>query len=159
MPDYNELIPEMKEWNNGKGIDIEAWIGCVGDFQKAVGYSTILWPKFKEVNGCVVNALTPDEKVYDWIKRCPDNPKAVEPTMNHLHIMDLHYHDISNVNSEILSYLGSVLKEIYECKLKMDFPEKDIIVEFYKPVDNDDLEGYELTFYQKIDETNKEINC
>jgi len=28
MDKYSELIPELKDWNNGEGIDVESWIGC-----------------------------------------------------------------------------------------------------------------------------------
>lgn len=51
--DFNLLIPELKDWNNGQGIDIESWIGCMGDFEKAIGYSVIFWPSFVEIEGCV----------------------------------------------------------------------------------------------------------
>lgn len=30
MTDFNALIPEMSSWNNGKGIDVDSWIGCAG---------------------------------------------------------------------------------------------------------------------------------
>ncbi|HSA77298.1 MAG TPA: hypothetical protein VLG72_00365 [Nitrospirota bacterium] len=48
MSDFNKLIPELSDWNNGKGIDVVSWIGCVGDFQKAIGYSVMFWPHFEE---------------------------------------------------------------------------------------------------------------
>ena len=25
--DFNKLIPELKDWNNGNGIDVQSWIG------------------------------------------------------------------------------------------------------------------------------------
>lgn len=42
MTDFAKLIPELPDWNNGKGIDVESWIDCIGTFQLAVGYSTLL---------------------------------------------------------------------------------------------------------------------
>ena len=27
---WESLIPDLKEWNNGKGIDPESWVGCEG---------------------------------------------------------------------------------------------------------------------------------
>jgi hypothetical protein len=149
VTDFNEIVPELKDWNNGKGIDIESWIGCIGDFQKAIGYSAMFWPEFKEVNGCVVNANASEKIINDWIKKSPENPKAVEPVMNHLHIADLHYEDRENVSVKALAYLGNVLKEIYQCKLQRDFPDKTFVVEFTKPEDENDIIGYEMTFYQK----------
>jgi len=43
------MIQELSAWNNGKGIDLESWTGCSGNFKLAVGYSTIFWPKFNLV--------------------------------------------------------------------------------------------------------------
>jgi hypothetical protein len=51
--DYAELIPELKAWNNGAGIDIHSWIGCEGDYEPLIGYGCLLWPKFIEYDDCV----------------------------------------------------------------------------------------------------------
>ena len=40
------MLPELAEWNNGKGIDLKSWIGCSGNFRLAIGYSAIFWPRF-----------------------------------------------------------------------------------------------------------------
>ena len=61
--DFHKLIPELKDWNNGNGIDVQSWIQCVGSFQKAIGYSTMFWPEFVEIEGCVVRAGIPKESV------------------------------------------------------------------------------------------------
>jgi hypothetical protein len=44
---FRELIPELKTWNDGKGVDIETWIGCEGDHKHLIGYARILWPNFR----------------------------------------------------------------------------------------------------------------
>lgn len=43
-PDFNRLIPELKKWNNGDGISIEAWLQCIGNHEHAVAYSTLSGP-------------------------------------------------------------------------------------------------------------------
>ncbi len=45
---FDQLIPEMREWNNGRGIDIESRIGCGGHFRHVIGYSVIFWSRFVE---------------------------------------------------------------------------------------------------------------
>ena len=82
MTDYDKLIPELKDWNNGKGIDVKSWIGCVGDFQKAIGYSTIFWPKFVEVEGCVVRDGVPAENLKQWIEHYKGDLESVEAMVN-----------------------------------------------------------------------------
>jgi len=47
--DFDKLIPELKDWNNGKSVDVQSWIECGGDFQKAIGYSAMFWPEFVEI--------------------------------------------------------------------------------------------------------------
>jgi len=150
MTDYNKLIPELKDWNNGKGIDVKSWIGCVGDFQKAIGYSTIFWPKFVEVEGCVVRDGVPAENLKQWIEHYKGDLESVEAMVNHLHISDLHHDGGEDVLPERLKYLGNVLREIYECKLKRDFPDKKFIVEFEDtPQTPGDTLDYILTFSQE----------
>ena len=41
-----DMLPELAEWNNGKGIDLESWVGCSGNFRLAIGYAAIFWPRF-----------------------------------------------------------------------------------------------------------------
>ncbi|PYV06946.1 MAG: hypothetical protein DMG26_01905, partial [Acidobacteria bacterium] len=40
------MLAELSAWNNGKGIDLESWISCSGNFRLAVGYATVFWPRF-----------------------------------------------------------------------------------------------------------------
>jgi len=148
MTDFAKLIPELPNWNNGKGIDVASWIGCMGDFQKAIGYSVIFWPEFIEIDGYVLRAGVTREALQRWIEHCGTEKKSIEGTANHLHIRDLQYWNCPDATPERLVYLGRVLKEIYECKLRRDFPERTFKVEFYEG-DADDLDGFELTFYQE----------
>ena len=147
--DFNKLIPELQDWNNGDGIDVQSWIECVGSFQKAIGYSTVFWPEFAEVEGCVVRAGVPAENVRRWLTQCDGNPSCAEATINHLHLDGLHYMGCEDISPERVAYLGRILKEIYECKLKRDFPDKTFVVAFDEPDDKEDVENYILTFYQE----------
>ena len=42
------MSEELQAWNNGKGIDLESWVGCSGSFSLAVDYTTIFCPNFIE---------------------------------------------------------------------------------------------------------------
>jgi len=150
MADFSSLIPELKDWNNGAGIDVESWIGCVGDFQKAIGYSTIFWPQFAEVDGFVVYRGTTREVLQEWLESCKGDRKAVEALVNHLHLVDIHYYGCPDATPERLAFLGRVLKEIYECKLRCRFPGKRFTVRL-DDGPSEDLYDYILTFYQEDD--------
>jgi len=147
MTDFKKLIPELSDWNNGKGIDIASWIGCVGDFQKAIGYSVMFWPQLEEVEGYIIKASVPNKILQGWIQKYNGNRKAIEAMANHLHIRDLQYYGCPDITPERLAYLGTVLKDIYECKLKCQFSDKNFCVELHEG-DSGNIDGYELTFYQ-----------
>jgi hypothetical protein len=140
------LIGGLAEWNNGAGISPEDWIGCVGSFELAIGYSLIFWPRFVLVDGHVLRQGFDDDIFNGCRKPGSSDRGAVEALMNHLHILDLHSREEAETEAQ-LRYLGRVLKNIHEAKLRSDFPNRRFTVEF-----NDqpglDLVDYQLTFWQ-----------
>jgi hypothetical protein len=147
MTDYKKLIPELSDWNNGAGIDVVSWIGCEGDFAKAIGYSAIFWPEFVEIEGLVVRSEETEERVNGFLKQCGGDRKGTESLINHLHIRDIQYWGCPGATPERLAFLGRILKETYECKLKRDFPNRKFTVELSEG-DAEDLDGFMITFYQ-----------
>lgn len=141
MTDFNKLIPDLAKWNNGNGVSIAAWINGMGDYERAIGYSILFWPKFVEVEGCVFRADV--EQIDKWLKAYDGDRRTIEATANHIHLDDLHYGDAEGKTPERLQYLASVLKEIYSCKLKRDFPQK-----FFRVEVGGDPAAPVLTFYQ-----------
>lgn len=145
--DWDVLIPELKRWNNGGGIDPETWAGCTGTFQLAVAYTTIFWPDFTEMDGMVFRGKMTRAMLDSWIKNCSGDRKNIEATANHLHILDLHYLGSPDASEERIVFLGNVLREIYRAKLRLEFPDRNFTVDFYEPP-NKELQEYQLTFYQ-----------
>lgn len=68
--------------------------------------------------------------------------------MNHLHIADIQHVGCADISEDKLIYLGHVLREIYEVKLKFQFPDRPCIIEFYTPAKADELFEYQITFWQ-----------
>jgi hypothetical protein len=68
--------------------------------------------------------------------------------MNHLHLEDLHHVGCSDASYDRLVFLGRTLKEIYECKLRAQFPTRDIVVELEEGTP-DDSHSCQLTFFQR----------
>ena len=146
MTDFNQLIPEMRDWNNGTGIDIHTWVGCTGNFKLAVGYSTIFWPEFVEFNGYVLRAGFSETSLKGFERQCGGDRKSVEGVMNHLHIADIHCGS-DDVTPDRVVYLGKVLREIYQAKLLWQFPQKRFEVDYVETTE-DDLIQYQITFFQ-----------
>jgi hypothetical protein len=147
MTDFTQLIPELPDWNNGRGIDVETWIGCSGKYQLAVGYSTLFWPRFVVFEGYVLREGFSVESLRGFERQCADSRWSVESVMNHLHIASIHYHDLSAFTTGHALYLGRVLREIYEAKLTWQFPDRQFNVVFDESP-KEDLMAYEITFYQ-----------
>lgn len=145
---WDSLIPDLKEWNNGNGVDPASWVGCEGNFRLAAAYTLIFWPTFVEIDGMVFRGSMDRFSLDSWLTGCDDDKSCVEATANHLHIRDIHYRGCPDLSIERVVYLGNVLKQIYTAKLAAEFPGRSFVVEFYEPPDQD-IDEYQLTFYQR----------
>ncbi|MBL4884467.1 MAG: hypothetical protein JKY95_08020 [Planctomycetaceae bacterium] len=139
---------ELSAWNDGKGIDLESWVGCAGNFSLAVGYSSIFWPEFVEFDGLLLRKGFSENSLREWRSQPGCTRKSIQWVMNHLHIADIQHYGCDDISKDKIKILGRVLKEIYEAKLKQQFPEQPCVVEFYEPEDEDDLLEYQLSFWQ-----------
>lgn len=143
---YADLIPELKAWNNGAGIDIVSWIGCEGDYEHLIGYGCIFWPEFKEHGDCVFFADRFTEKNYSaFMERTQGDKTAVEAVMNHWHIKEMFCS--ATPTREMILYVGRLLKDIWQTKLNRDFSSRSITVSFAEDFE-EDLLNYEISFFQ-----------
>jgi hypothetical protein len=148
--DFTDLIPELKDWNGGTGIDIESWIGCEGDYKHLIGYARILWPDFTEHDGCIFQGDSVDEENYRaFLAQTKGNKTAVEKVLNHRHIVDIFsrsHHEMPSAS--VVLYLGRLMAEILQAKLNRDFPDRKVTVTFPEGAFEDILE-YQITFFQE----------
>ncbi|MNF86597.1 hypothetical protein D3C84_690380 [compost metagenome] len=152
MEPPESMQTELSKWNNGSGIDLESWVGCSGNFSLAVGYITVFWPEFVELEGYIVRAGTLESSIRSFEAREQIQRKTVELVINHLHIADIQYYGCDDISKDKLVILGNTLKEIYESKLKWQFPSKPCTVEFYIPDDDQDFQEYQISFWQNSNE-------
>ena len=145
----NSMKPDLGRWNEGKGISVEDWIGCVGNIDLAVGYSTVFWPNFELVGVYILTEGWTKESLESFEKQPNSTPQGIEWVMNHLHMIDIHCDNEVLATKDHLLRMGSVLKEIYEAKLLWQFPDRACEVEFFIPHDPDDLREYQISFWQK----------
>jgi len=146
QPDLTALIPELGDWNEGRGISPDDWIGCVGNYELAVGYSLIFWPRFIQSGGYVLREGFSTDSLRGFERATKRNRIAVEAVMNHIHIADIHCNEMDPTEAQ-LRYLGRILKEIHETKLKQDFPDLRFEVSFNDEPGLDPID-YELSFWQ-----------
>lgn len=142
---------ELAAWNDGRGITLEDWTGCMGNFSLAVGYAAVFWPEFVEFEDHVLRKGFSPETLRDCGSRPGADRSGTEWLMNHLHIADIQFLGCPDLSKDKILILGNVLKEIYQVKLKHDFPNRDCEVEFLSPDDPDDLIGYQISFWTRRD--------
>jgi hypothetical protein len=121
---------------------LEAWIGCVGSYEHAIGYGELFWPDFVEHDGCILLTGFSEESYLGFMQKTGGNRQATEAVMNHRHILDLFCGSERRPTREQVVYLGRLLKEMWAAKLQRDFPGKRFVVSFQeKPTE--DLLDYE----------------
>lgn len=146
----------LAAWNNGEGIDLESWVGCVGNYGLAIGYLSVFWPELIEFEGYILRAGFAESSLRGFEESCSGDRAAVETMMNHLHIADIQHVGCADLSKDKVILLGNKLKEIYEARLQWQFPGRSFVVSFYQPEDPEDLEAYEVTFWQEESEANDE---
>lgn len=134
------LIPELKAWNNGRGIDHETWVVIEGRIELALAYSSIFWPEFILFKDCIFRGEMSEKIFDDWYKNCKGNLMSIEATVNHWHLEDT-FKD--NVSKEQYLYLGKVLKSMWKANLITRFPDRQITIDF-------DEDNYIITIYQEL---------
>jgi len=145
--DPNKLIPELQLWNNGEGIDLDGWLSCMGTYELGIAFVHFLWPQFQEHDGCLFRGRVDDANYQTWISSTNGDKTAVEKVMNHLHIVDIFPNVKDSPSREQALYFGRCLKEMWSAKLRTDYPDKDVTVQFFEE-DCEDLRDYQITFYQ-----------
>jgi hypothetical protein len=145
--DYGALVPELRLWDNGAGIDIDTWIACVCTPEQAIGYGRLFWPAFVSHDGCVFRANMFDLKNYsNWMGQLKGDRRAVQAVMNHLHLGTFLADEGHDPTHEQVMYLGNLLKETWSAKLGLDYPGQAVMVTFAGG-EAADLRAYELTFW------------
>ncbi|MCZ3377238.1 hypothetical protein [Rhizobium sp. AG207R] len=124
---------ELGQWNNGRGIDIESWTGCVGNFSLAVGYSSIFWPSFVAHRQYILVQGFSEEVLRSFENDPTSTRQSVERVMNHLHVADIQHSGCTDISRDKLIFLGERLAEIFTAKLQWQFPDREFVVEFARP--------------------------
>jgi hypothetical protein len=140
---------DLAAWNGGSGIDLESWIGCVGQFSLAVGYASVFWPRFERHGPYILRVGSPEEVIRGFESQRGSTPQSVEAVLNHLHLADIQHAHCEDISPDKLAVLGDVLREIYTAKLAWQFPNAPCEVHLYLPEDPGDLIAYQITFWQR----------
>ena len=142
------LVPEIRDWNGGDGINIEDWISCTGSYEHAIGYSTLFCPKFILYEGCLLRDGFSIENYQGFLAQTNGDKRAVESVMNHRHLADLFPHKDDGPTKEQLVFLGRILKKMWQANIRSELPDLEVTV-YFEERDMEWLEDYVLTVYQE----------
>jgi hypothetical protein len=142
---------ELGTWNDGRGIDLESWVGCLGNFSLAVGYASIFWPSFIKFEEYILRHGFSENSLRGFEKQHSSNKAGIERVMNHLHLDSIQHLGCEDISADKLLALGQILEDIYDVKLRRDFPNVRCAVEFYVPPDRDELDQYQISFWRLRD--------
>jgi hypothetical protein len=143
------MVHELSEWNDGNGIDLKSWIGCMGNFKLAVGYAALFCPRFVLFEDYILKEDFNVESLRGFEAGRKGDKRSVECVMNHLHIAGIQAYGCEDISEDKILFIGRAMKEIWEAKLSWQFPDRPCDVSFYEPEDRTDLVAFELSFWQK----------
>lgn len=146
IPD--SMVDELSAWNDGKGISLQDWAGCTGNFRLAIGYASLFWPNFVQFEDYILTEGFAEAHVRAFESQDGASPKSVEWTINHVHVADIQHLGCTDISRDKVMFLGTTLREIFQAKLAWQFPDKTCVVDFYRPDDPDDLMEYQVSFWQ-----------
>ena len=121
----------------------------MGSFDLAIAFTTLFWPSFVEFDGCVLFADFSTKSYTGFMTQCKGDRAAVDSVMNHRHLLDLFADPAvkEKTTAAQMEYLGTVLRDIWDTKLRRDFPEREVRVTFDRG-DQRNLLEYIVTFWQ-----------
>ena len=73
-----QVVPETQRWNDGHGIDLLSWIGCVGNIEHAIAYGELFWPEFVEFDGCILFAGFREDSYKGFMSQTGGDRRDVE---------------------------------------------------------------------------------
>lgn len=145
---------ELAQWNGGDGIDMGGWLNCSGNFSLATGYAMLFNPQFTEYKGYI--ALADDYKtekdfslpIYEFKHQDKDSIWAGKWVINQIFLDSIQHYDCDDKSEDKFMIIGNSLKEIYEAKLHLLYPQIPVKVEFNPPSDRQDIYNYEFIAWQ-----------
>lgn len=144
MTSMTTLIPELQTWNDGSGISPEGWLSGSARSDEAVAYTALFWPKLVIHKDYVLR--------HDFSRKNLEINEAAQATRSQIEAM-LNYNSLEDyfrgegevqaVADERARYVGAMMVDMLDAKLRRDMPNREFRVEL---IDDDD--DFAVTFWQ-----------
>jgi hypothetical protein len=147
MSETKDVLPELGEWNGGRGIKPLDYFFCVATSPSTVASIELFWPKFVEFEGYVLREGFNEDNLRSWERSPSGHDHALtERAVNFLDIGTLFQNSGEPPSEQLdarIELLRRTLADIYAVKLAHDFPLRRFRVVFI-----DDENDCALTFCQ-----------
>ena len=140
-------LKNYQQWKEANGNDFSLWDYLFGVTNVEIGlaFSKLFWPDFIEYDRGIFLLEAFNPKIYEeWKAKLGNDFIAIEQVMNHLHLEDI-LPEAEKVGLENLFYLGQVISQMWESRLKLLYPNRSFQVEC-----NRDNSTVIVKFYQKL---------
>ena len=136
-PNYEDMIPRLATFLDGKPAGIEMFLSNIGRYDHLAAHASLIWPAFIEHEKCVFRGTAIPSSYSQWKEKFGDNTQTIEGMLNHLHIHDLFFDGTEpEPNHALVAYIGNLLRETWATKLALDFPDRVFDVHFPERFDN-----------------------
>jgi len=145
MKNAIDLLPDLREWNDGRGIKPEDWLCGIARSDQAVAFTALFWPTIVVHEGYVLRQDFSEEN----LRNGEANGYAraqIEAALNY-NSLETFFQDggeIEAVAEERARYICGVMVDMLDAKLRRDLPDRRCKVEF---LDNED--DFAVTFWQE----------
>jgi hypothetical protein len=124
----DDVLPELRQWSDGKGITIDGYAFTIGRFDHAIGYAHLFWPAFHEHDGCVFRRPVNIGHYEEWLSHFAGDRSRVEAMMNHEDLAYLFLSDGYEPTASVIAHLANVMRDMWAAKLKLEYPGRDFQV-------------------------------
>ncbi|MEM8860113.1 MAG: hypothetical protein AAGD96_17415 [Chloroflexota bacterium] len=105
------------------------------------------WPQFLHRQGCIVLGDVKGKDLAEMLYITQNSKASVETQLNRRRLIQLLPAN-APVSVAELTQIGTMLKEMWQAKLRKDFPNKSFSVIFTEGKTGLDVENFEITFFQ-----------
>ncbi|WP_437006707.1 hypothetical protein [Streptomyces sp. enrichment culture] len=128
MDDPTEL-PSIKSWVDewGGGVDYVDFVKFNGDLAVLAAFSRILWPRFVEVEGCVLWDRVYEESNFRlWYENLAGEIPRIEATLNQVRVWQIA--ESGDEGQGALEFIAACIADSWRASLSASFPERNFDV-------------------------------
>jgi hypothetical protein len=154
LPSYNRWINSME---HDKDADWSLYIAYIRRVDQVIALMDLFWPEFMIWENMLLRSsvmpeeITQREEYITQFRELGWSDSDIEFVVNHVHIHDefINDPDYSIIPGEVYEFLAYAISEMWACKLKRDFPERQ--VEVGVKMDNGSPEVYIVTTRNELE--------